>query len=277
MAEVGLNHNGELDRALEMIHVAATAGCDAVKFQTFKASGVCDPDQVYSYTSQGQVITEPRINIFRRAELAPGVWPLIKAECEAAGVIFLSTPQNPSDLDVLLKVGVPAIKVGSDDLTNHQMLRYCARDDVGLPIILSCGMSDLGEVYAAMEAVRGVEVALLVCTSQYPCPPADANLRRIQTLRTAFRGVPVGFSDHTVGHIAAVTAVGLGACVFEKHFTLDHDLPGPDHGFSADPNELLSWVAAIREAHIMLGSPEVKPTHAELQAKPKYQRTKVAA
>ena len=279
VAEVGINHNGELARALEMIHVAARAGADAVKFQTFKAAEfVNDPAQMFTYRSQGREVTESMLEMFRRYELPPHAWAQLKAECEKAGVVFFSTPQNRTDLDTLLQVGVPAVKVGSDDFTNLPLLRSYAQ--TGLPLILSSGMSDLAEAQQALDAVGaldGYPTILLVCTSQYPTPPQDVHLARIGTLRHAFPLVPIGFSDHTEGHVAAAVATGLGACFVEKHFTLDHGLPGPDHWFAADPGELKAWVDGIRAAFRMLGSPLVRPTATERANKLEYQRRVVAA
>lgn len=279
VAEVGINHNGELVRALEMIHVAKDAGCDAVKFQTFKAHEfVNDPSQMFTYRSQGREVTESMLAMFQRYELPESAWSVIKAECEKAGIIFFSTPQNRSDLDILRKVGVPAIKVGSDDFTNLPLLKSYAQ--TGLPLILSTGMSDLAESHQALEAVGaldGYPVILLACTSQYPTPPEDAHLARITTLRAAFPMVPIGFSDHTRGPQASSLAVALGAVFLEKHFTLDHDLPGPDHWFSEDPVGLKEWVTGIRTARAMLGSPLVRPTTVERGNKTEYQRRLVAA
>jgi sialic acid synthase SpsE len=279
VAEVGINHNGDLDRALEMIHVASRAGCDAVKFQTFKAAEfVNDPSQMFTYRSQGREVTESMLVMFRRHELPESAWPIIKAECAKVGIQFFSTPQNRSDLDILLQVGVPAVKVGSDDFTNLPLLKSYAR--TGLPLILSTGMSDLAEAYHALEAVGaldGYPTIVLACTSQYPTPPEDANLARITTLRAAFPMVPIGFSDHTRGPLAAALAVAMGACFLEKHFTLSHDLPGPDHWFSEDPSGLVEWVAAIRTAKVMLGSSLVRPTAVERGNKREFQRRLVAA
>ena len=190
----------------------------------------------------------------------------------------MSTPQNRSDLDILLNVGVPAVKVGSDDFTNLPLLKSYAES--GLPLILSAGMSDMGEAHQALETVGafdGYPVILLVCTSQYPTPPDDANLARISTLRAAFPIVPIGFSDHTRGSLASSLAVALGAVFLEKHFTLDHDLPGPDHWFSEDTAGLNEWVEALRTAYSMLGSPLVRPTPTERENKREYQRRLVAA
>jgi N,N'-diacetyllegionaminate synthase len=279
VAEVGINHNGDLTRALEMIHIANQAGCDAVKFQTFKAAEfVNDASLTFTYRSQGREITESMLAMFRRNELPETAWPVIKAECDRLGIQFFSTPQNRSDLDVLLRVGVPAIKVGSDDFTNLPLLRSYASS--GLPLILSTGMSDLSEAHQALEAVgtfEGYPTILLVCTSQYPTPPADTNIARVTTLRAAFPGVLIGFSDHTRGPLAAAMAVALGACFLEKHFTLDHDLPGPDHWFSEDPVGLAQWVEGIRAAFEIVGSGLVRPSAVEKQNKIEYQRRLVAA
>ena len=279
VAEAGINHNGDVQRALEMVRAASGAGCDAIKFQTFKAAEfVNDATLQFTYRSQGREITEPMLDMFRRYELPESAWRVIKAECDAAGIVFFSTPQNRSDLDILLTVGVPAVKVGSDDFTNLPLLRSYAR--CGLPLILSSGMSDLAEAHAALEAVGaldGYPTILLVCTSQYPTPPEDANLARISTLRAAFPGLPIGFSDHTRGPVAAAMAVALGACFLEKHFTLDHDLPGPDHWFSEDVQGLACWVAAIRAATAMVGTGLVRPSTVERGNKLEYQRRLVAA
>jgi len=279
VAEVGINHNGDLKLALEMIRVAARTGCDAVKFQTFCAAEfVNDRNQLFTYRSQGREVTEPMLDMFQRYELPLSAWQTIRAECDAAGIVFFSTPQNPSDLQLLLQLGVPCVKVGSDDFTNLPLLREYAR--TRLPVILSSGMSDLADVHQAFEAVGaldGYPTILLVCTSQYPTPPSDANLARIGTLRSAFPGIPIGFSDHTRGPLASALAVALGAALLEKHFTLDHDLPGPDHWFSEDPAGLTAWVQGIREAATLLGSPLVRPTVTERRDRLEFRRQLVAA
>ena len=263
--EAGINHNGQLDLAREMIRVAKRAGADAIKFQTFKAEEfVGDPDLTFTYKSQGKEVTESMLAMFRRYEFSRDEWVAVKQVCEDEGILFLSTPQNVSDMEFLVELGVPALKVGSDDFTNLPLLkRYSA---TGLPLLISCGMADLGEVYDALEitgALDGKPVLLMLCTSQYPTPPEDVNLRKLQTLSAAFPGLPLGFSDHTQGPLAAVMACGLGARVFEKHFTLDHDFPGPDHWFSENPVSASGWVAAIHTAYQMLGRHRVAPTAAE--------------
>jgi N,N'-diacetyllegionaminate synthase len=261
VAEAAFNHNGDLDRALAMVHAAAKAGCDAVKFQTYRTEQFCQP-------------ADPMFHHFKRGELEPAAWPLLKAECERHRIVFLSTPQNRSDLDILLKAAIPAIKVGSDDFTNLPLLMDYA--SVGLPMILSCGMADMNDVYRALASVGalegGRETALLVCTSQYPAPVEEANVARITTLRAAFPRVEIGFSDHTEGAQAAIAAAALGATVFEKHFTLDRNLPGPDHWYAETPESLREWVSGIRTTRALLGSGLVVPTEKELANKLKYQR-----
>ncbi len=252
--------------------MAKDAGCEAVKFQTFHAADVCDPAQMYTYTSQRREVTEPRIEIFRRSELPDDAWPKLKAECDRIGITFLSTPETPRDLDILLPLGIPAIKIGSDNLCNYAMLKHCARDEVGLPIILSCGMSNLSEVVAAL-AITGTEnTALLVCTSNYPTEAPDVNLLRIATLKYWYPQMPIGYSDHTLGSMAAVMATAMGAAIIETHFSLDENLPGPEHSWAKTPAGLAQWVADIREAHIMRGDGVVAPGKKEAENKVAYQR-----
>jgi N,N'-diacetyllegionaminate synthase len=279
VAEVGINHNGDPSLAKRMIEAAKAAGADAVKFQTFKAEEFCgDSAQTFTYKSQGNDVTESMLGMFQRYEFPRETWRIIKAHCEAVGITFFSTPQNRSDLDLLLEVGVPAVKIGSDDFNNLPLLRDYAA--AGLPLILSCGMSDVAEVHQALDAVGwfdGYPVALLLCTSQYPTPLEDVNITKLGTLQHTFPGLVVGFSDHTQGPLAAALAVAQGACIFEKHFTLGHDLAGPDHWFSEEPAGLAQWIEAIRSASVMLGSPYVRPTAAELRSKREFQRVIVAA
>jgi N-acetylneuraminate synthase/N,N'-diacetyllegionaminate synthase len=278
IAEVGINHNGDLAIAKRMIEAAKAAGADAVKFQTFKAEEFCgDPGQTFTYQSQGKQITESMLEMFRRYEFPTESWLEIKAHCALVGITFFSTPQNPSDLELLLKIGVPAIKIGSDDFTNLPLIRRYTESH--LPLILSCGMSDLAEVHQALEAAKwfdGYPVSLLLCTSQYPTPPKDVNINKLNTFQHAFPGLLVGFSDHTQGSLASSLAVSFGARIFEKHFTLSKDLPGPDHWFSEEPEGLADWVAHIRTSDILLGSPLIKPTKAEQEMRLIARRSVVA-
>lgn len=278
IAEVGINHCGDRARAIEMCRVAQRCGADAVKFQTFVAEEFCgDPTQTFTYTSQGKSVTEPMLAMFRRHELSRADWLAIRAECQDIGITFFSTPQNLSDLALLQSIGVPLLKIGSDDFTNLPLIAAYAAQ--ALPLILSCGMSDLAEVHQALEAAgwfEGNQVALLLCTSLYPTPPDSVHLSRLTTLRGAFPGLVVGFSDHTQGPLAAGLAVALGACIFEKHFTLDHDLPGPDHWFSEDPAGLAAWISSIRNAECVLGQPFVRPVPGEQDMRVLARRSVVA-
>lgn len=278
IAEVGINHNGDLSLAKQMIDAAKAAGADAVKFQTFKAEEFCgDPEQTFTYQSQGKQVTESMLEMFKRYEFTQADWLEIKAHCEAVGITFFSTPQNHSDLKLLMEIGVPAIKVGSDDFTNLPLIRSYIESQ--LPLILSCGMSDMAEVHQALEAAgwfNGYPVALMLCTSQYPTPPKDVNLAKLTTLRNAFPGLLVGFSDHTQGPLAAALAVSGRARIFEKHFTLRNDLPGPDHWFSEEPAGLADWINQIQTANILMGSPVIMPTIAEREMRLVARRSVVA-
>lgn len=279
IAEVGINHNGELEKAFEMIDVAKAAGVDCVKFQTFKADEfVGDPNQMFTYYSQGKEVTESMLEMFRRYEFNEAQWVKVKAKCDEVGIHFMSTPQNYTDLQVLLKLGISTIKVGSDDFTNIPLIKKYS--ETGFPIILSIGMSDLSEIYSTLNELGtfdGYPTVLLLCTSIYPTPPEDVNLNKLKALRGAFPNLILGFSDHTQGPLASSLAVAFGAKVFEKHFTLDHNLPGPDHWFSENPQGLTEWVKNIRIAHTMLGSSLLKPAPKEVENKKEFQRVIVAS
>jgi len=258
VGEVGVNHNGSRGRALSMCMAAKEAGCDAVKFGTFKADEFCAKD-------------DPLYQTFKLCEFNEADWYEIKALCDRLGIIFFSTPQNESDMQLLLRVGVPCLKIGSDDLTKLELVQTYA--GTRLPLILSIGMADELDVKYALRAAWHGQVLVCVCTSEYPCPPEHANLGRLTKLRKLMPAhMPTGFSDHTVGPTAAAAAVALGAAYFEKHFTLDNTLPGPDHHFSADPTALWAWAKAIRDAHAALGSGEILPTDAERKQRGKWRR-----
>ena len=267
VAEAGINHNGELIKAFKMVEVAKRSGADAVKFQTFKAIEFCgDKSQMFTYQSQGKKVTESMFEMFKRYEFNEDEWFKIKKKCDEENILFLSTPQNRSDLDLLLKLDITAIKVGSDDFTNLPLLADYSKTK--LPLIVSCGMSDLSEVHEALDAIgtsNGYPTILLLCTSQYPTPPEDVNLLKLKTLAKTFPKLVLGFSDHTKGSLASSLAIGFGAVFFEKHFTLDNDLVGPDHWFSENPETLKNWVDSIHQSFLMMGDSEVKPTSKELQ------------
>jgi N,N'-diacetyllegionaminate synthase len=277
IAEVGINHNGEIEKALQMIEIAKEAGADCVKFQTFKADEfIGDQSQMFTYNSQGKEVTESMLTMFKRYEFSKDVWKLIKQKCVKEDIIFMSTPQNQSDLEILLDLDIPAIKIGSDDFTNIPLLKEYAI--TGLPLIVSMGMSDLAEIYESLNAIGtfdGYPTILLLCTSQYPTPPEDVNLLKLRTLTNTFPNLILGFSDHTQGFLASSLAVAMGAKIFEKHFTLSHDLPGPDHWFSETPDSLRTWVNSIKTSHLMLGNELLKPTEREMKMRTLARRSVV--
>jgi N,N'-diacetyllegionaminate synthase len=278
VAEVGINHNGDIDKAFSMIEIAKKSGCDAVKFQTFSVEElILDPELTYTFKSQGKETTESMIDLFTKYELKEDDWFKIKEKCNLEKITFLSTPQNISDLEILLKVGIDAIKVGSDDFNNiHLIKKYT---ETKLPLILSSGMADCSEIFTTLNeigALDGYPVIQLLCVSQYPTPLKDANLSRIKTLQNLLPNIPIGFSDHTEGSIASATAVALGAVFIEKHFTLDKNLPGPDHWFSADPKELHKLVEACHLAYECLGSAQLRPSKAEIDMRKIARRSIVA-
>ena len=265
IGEAGINHNGEIKKAFEMIELGKKSGLNAIKFQTFSADEfIANVSLTHTYFSQGKKITESQYNMFKQCEFSKEEWYKVKEKCDKEDILFLSTPENSSDLDLLLQIGIPAIKVGSDELINIPLLKEFAKTK--LPIILSTGMCTLDEVAKSLNAIGALDdypTILLVTTSEYPTPNESVNLLKFQTLIKNFPSIPLGFSDHTQGVLASSLACAMGASVFEKHFTLNHNMPGPDHWYSADPNELIQWVESIRTSYIMMGSEEVKPTKSE--------------
>lgn len=278
VAEIGINHNGQIDLAKKMIDVAIKCGVDAVKFQCFKAEEfIANPEETYTYQSQGQQVTESMLEMFKRHEFSREDWAEIFSYCRNKIVCF-ATPQNPSDLDFLLEIAdLPIIKVGSDDLTNLQLMEYYASKNK--PMIISAGAAFTSEIEDAVNIIRQTgnnDLMVLHCISSYPTDVNEVNLRKMLTIKQAF-DVIVGFSDHTVSTIAATAAVALGANIIEKHFTLDKSLAGPDHWFSANPEELAQLVQAARYVECALGSYVVKPTLKELEMRKVIRRSIVAA
>lgn len=254
IAEVGVNHNGNIDTALAMVDAIADAGCECVKFQTFHADEFCNnPDDTYEYVSQGKTVRESMLAMFQRLELKYNDFSRLFTRARERGLLALSTPTDRRAVDLLEDLGVGAYKIGSDDLVYTPFLRYVARK--GKPIIISTGMADAADVERAVTAIQDEgndQIIVLHCVSLYPTPPAQVNLRKIQALQAMY-DCPIGFSDHSFGTVAALGAVALGACVVEKHFTLDRDMPGPDHRFSADPAELAELTSSIRALEQNLG------------------------
>ncbi|MEP6859982.1 MAG: N-acetylneuraminate synthase [Deltaproteobacteria bacterium] len=287
IAEAGVNHNGSVDRALEMIDRAAAAGADAVKFQTFRSEEVISvhaPKADYQKATTGA--DESQLDMVRALELDAAAHEQLVARCKARGVQFLSTPFDVPSVALLVRLGVPMLKIPSGEITNPILLRAIAA--TRLPLIMSTGMSTLEEVRAAIAIVAGVwgveptdpslrtRLTVLHCTTEYPAPFDQVNLRAMLTLAREF-GLPVGYSDHTLGISVATAAVGLGATVIEKHFTLDRDLPGPDHRASLEPDELAAMVRAIREISAALGSAEKQPSSAEIKNMAVARKSLVAA
>lgn len=278
VAEVGVNHNGDTDTALAMVDAIADAGADCVKFQTFSAEEfVSNPDDTYEYISQGKVVKESMLEMFRRLELKREEFRRLFDHARRRGLIAMSTPTDRDAVDLLEEIGVGAYKVGSDDLVYSPFLDYVASK--GKPVIISAGMATAKDVERAVSTIRATgndQVIVLHCVSEYPTPPGNVNLRKIGALRELVQG-PVGFSDHSQGIVAAMGAVALGACFIEKHFTLDRNMPGPDHRFSADPDELTRLVAGIRELEMTLGHDDLVPTEAEIEMAKLARRSIVAA
>lgn len=278
IAEVGINHQGDVRVAKKMIDVAAKAGVNAVKFQAFKTDEfVSDKKQTYSYRSSGKKITESMYKMFKRYELGEKDFRELFAYGKKKKILCFATPQNASDMRMLRKLGVSLLKVGSDDLTNTPLIEEYARTK--LPVIISTGMANLDEVRDVVNIFRKTRndvLMILHCISSYPAKASELNLRRMKTLRDTF-GTITGFSDHSMGVTASIAAVALGAKIIEKHFTLDKDMAGPDHSFSADPKELAALVASVRYVEKALGSPEIKPTEKDKKMRMLARRSIVAA
>lgn len=278
IAEAGVNHNGDMDMALTLVDAAAEAGADAVKFQTFSADRLVTkqaPKAKYQLETTDQ--TESQYQMLKKLELSEEAHRLLLARCQQKGVLFLSSPFDETSADLLESLDVPAYKIPSGEITNHPYLAYVARK--GRPVILSTGMSSLGEVEAAVQTIAAAgnpPLVLLHCVSQYPAPPEELNLRAMHTLEAAF-GVPVGFSDHTEGIEMPLVAVALGAAVIEKHFTLDRSLPGPDHCASLEPDELQRLAQGMRRVQAALGDGRKLPTPSERNTADVARKSLVAA
>jgi N-acetylneuraminate synthase len=277
IAEIGANHNGDLDLCRRTIDAAAAAGADAVKFQSWSKRSLVSTAEFARNTSYAKSNNVPTLEeAVERYQLTPDAHREIAAYCKARGVVFFSSAFSFEEVDLLESLDVPAYKIASMDVNHIPLLEYVAR--TGKPVILSAGMATLGEVERALETLRSNgagPVALLHCLSIYPAPPELTNLRMIGTWRTAF-GVPVGYSDHTLGTAVPIASVALGACIIEKHFTLDRSLSGWDHAISADPAELRALVDGCRAAHAALGSGVRRVGEAELEKRKAFRRRMVA-
>jgi N-acetylneuraminate synthase len=303
IAEAGVNHNGSLDMAKKLVEVAAESGVDAVKFQTFRADRLVSslaPKAEYQARTTGA--NESQFEMIRKLELDERAHEVLIEYCRIKKIQFLSTPFDLESVDLLAgRFDLPCIKIPSGEITNAPLLLKIAQ--TGKPVILSTGMSTLGEVEDALgvlalgylgksapsiasfraaycssegQAILQGKVTLLHCTTEYPAPIEDVNLKVMDTLKSAF-GLPVGYSDHTEGITVPIAAVARGAVVIEKHFTLDRTLPGPDHKASLEPGELKQMVTAIRMVEQALGSGRKHPTPCELKNMSVARRSLVAA
>lgn len=266
IAEAGVNHNGSVEIAKRLIEKAGRVGADCVKFQSFRADKLVSRSAAKAlYQQQNTEGADSQYEMLRRLELSEEDHRTLLACCHDNGILFLSSPFDEDSADLLEQLGVPAYKIPSGEVTNHGFLDYLARKHK--PLILSTGMSTLAEVAEAVEVIVGTgnaQLHLLHCVTEYPAPFAEINLKAMRTLATAF-GFPVGYSDHTPGNEIAVAAVALGARIIEKHFTLDRNMPGPDHQASLEPQELGAMIQAIRHVEQALGTGIKAPASCEIK------------
>ena len=304
IAEAGVNHNGSVDFAIQLIDAAAKAKADAIKFQTFKAEQVLSRNAPKAeYQKQATDTEESQLEMAKKLELNEEEHQFLITHCLKRNIQFLSSPSDLDSVDFLTKtLKLPQLKIGSGEITNALLLLRAAQSDKS--IILSTGMSTIGEVetalgvlafgytqsntepsssafrsaYASPEGRQALQknVVLLQCTTEYPAPYSDANLRVMDTLVNAF-GLTVGFSDHTPGIVVPIAAAARGAAVIEKHFTLDKNLPGPDHQASLEPDELKEMIQAIRCVELALGSPLKVPAPSELKNRDIVRKSLIAA
>lgn len=268
IAEAGVNHNGSLELAKRLVDVAVDAGADAVKFQTFKADKlVIRGAQKAEYQKQTTSVNESQFDMIKKLELDENSHRELICYCDQKQIIFLSTPFDHDSIELLNNFEMPIFKIPSGEITNLPYLRHIGR--LGKEVILSTGMADLGEIEDALDVLMQAgtikeKITVLHATTEYPCPIEEVNLRAMQTIRAAF-GVKVGYSDHTQGIEVPIAAVAMGACVIEKHFTLDRTMDGPDHKASLEPQELKAMVKAIRHIAQALGNGIKKPGKSEVK------------
>lgn len=281
IAEAGVNHNGSLTIAQQMISVAADAGADAIKFQTFQAEHMVSgnaPKAVYQ--EKTGVTGETQFEMIKKLELDAAVHRQLISCCEERGIRFLSSPFDLASIDLLYELGLDIFKIPSGEITNLPYLRKIGA--LRKKIIFSTGMADLGEIKAALDVLTDAgtkigEITLLHCTTAYPVPFEEVNLRAMVTIGAEFPRVKIGYSDHTPGIEIPIAAVAMGASVIEKHFTLDRNLEGPDHQASLEPDELKAMVFAIRNIEKTFGDGIKRPSPAELKNRAVVRKSIVAA
>ena len=266
IAEAGVNHNGRLDLALKLCDAAKAAGVDAVKFQTWKTELIITKGtKKAEYQEKNLNNDDDQFTMLKKLELSYDNFQLVKQHCDEIGIQFLSTADETESLDFLVNLGMPFIKLGSGDITNIPYLRSVAK--YGMPVILSTGMANLAQVaiaYDTLQEAGAKDISVLHCTTNYPCPMNEVNLRAMQTMKEAFK-CRVGYSDHTMGIEVPIAAVAMGAEIIEKHFTLDRNMEGPDHKASLEPQELKYMVDCIRNIEVALGDGIKKPNASEVE------------
>ena len=265
IAEAGVNHNGDIGLAKKLIDAACAARADAIKFQTFVTENlVTDSAEKAVYQMENDPGTTSQSKMLKKLELSEQDFFELSEYAKKNNILFLSTAFDTTSIGILSRIGIPAFKIPSGEITNIPYLKEIAI--LHTPVILSTGMSTLDEIRDAVSCLRENgcnDIILLHCTTSYPAPLSSVNLRAIATLREQF-GMPVGYSDHTEGIIIPIAAVALGACIIEKHLTLDRNLPGPDHRASLEPGDFTRMVNAIRETELALGNGEKQPQECEL-------------
>ncbi len=264
IAEAGVNHNGELDKAKKLIDVAANARVDYVKFQTFKAENLLTSyAEKAPYQKELTESKESQFDMIKKLELSKELHVELIEYCDKKNIKFLSSPFDIESLHLLIELGIDVVKVPSGEIVNYPLLREIGKSK--LPVIMSTGMSTLSDIEAGIKVLNAFgteELTLLHCNTEYPTPYEDINLSAMDTIRDAFK-LRVGYSDHSLGIETPIAAVARGACVIEKHFTLDKDLPGPDHKASLEPDELKSMVNAIRNIEVAIGNGIKSPSKSE--------------
>ncbi|MFO8049184.1 MAG: N-acetylneuraminate synthase [Desulfosudaceae bacterium] len=281
IAEAGVNHNGDPELARKLAEAAAEAGADAVKFQTFTADNLVSKKAPKAeYQNRSTSPEESQYEMIRGLELSRETHEELISYCREKDIEFLSTPFDLKSIDLLDYLGLQTFKVGSGEITNLPYLRKIG--GLQKQVILSSGMSDLGEIEDALQVLEEAgtkrdKITVLHCNTEYPTPMQDVNLRAMQTIAAAFPGIRVGYSDHTQGIEVPIAAAALGATVIEKHFTLDKDLEGPDHRASLEPDELTKMVKAIRNIEDAMGSGIKAPSPSELKNKAVARKSIVAA
>lgn len=265
IAEAGVNHNGRLDLALKLCDAAKAAGVDAIKFQTWKTEKIVTKSAAKAaYQEENTGAEQSQFEMLKALELSYPEFVQIRDYCNQIGIQFLSTPDTEEDMDFLLGLGIPVLKIGSGEVTNIPFLRAIGKRHQ--KVILSTGMSMLSDVEKAYNTLMesgAKEVALLHCTTNYPCPYNEVNLQAMQTMKAAFK-CQVGYSDHTMGIEVPIAAVAMGAEIIEKHFTLDRTMEGPDHLASLEPQELKQMVHSIRNIEQALGDGVKRPNASEI-------------